>query len=140
MSHFVTVLIADKEEPFRQTLQRTLTQTEGIHVVGLANTAEEASTLTHILQPDVILLDVQLLEGESAPAETALLMAGKVLMLSEPGQEVRTLELLRMGARGFLVKGEGLLAKLSEAIRAIQRGEAILSPRLTNWLLGTISN
>jgi DNA-binding NarL/FixJ family response regulator len=45
---------------------------------------------------------------------------------------------LQLGARGFLARDELLLAKLPEAICAVQRGEAILSPRLTGWMLDTI--
>lgn len=48
------------------------------------------------------------------------------------------MQLLQLGARGCLVRDEGLLEKLPEAIRAVQRGETVLSPRLTGWILNTL--
>ena len=139
MMRFITVLIADNDEPFRQTLQYALTEVEGIHVVGLADTVRETMALARVLRPDVILLNVTLLGGnDGSVPEPDLFTAGKVLLLNEPGQEQRTLQTLRLGARGFLDKGDELLTKLAEAIRSVQRGEAILSPRLTGWMLDTI--
>ena len=139
MSHFVTVLIADNNEQFRQTLLQALVVAQGIHVVGLTDTVQEAVALTRVLLPDVILLNAALLDDERAPeADAELFETSKVLTLSEPGQEARTLQTLQLGARGFLVKGDELLTKLADAIRAVQRGEAILSPRLTGWMLDTI--
>lgn len=139
MMRFITVLIADKDEPFRRTLLQTLTEVEGIHVVGLADSVPDTLALARVLQPDVILLNVTLLDGSDGLApEANLFAAEKVLMLNESGQEQRTLQTLQLGARGFLDKGEELLTKVAEAIRSVQRGEAVLSPRLTGWMLDTI--
>ena len=54
------------------------------------------------------------------------------MRLERDGQ---TLQLLEAGARGSLVKNQELAAKLAEAIFSIQRGEAVLSPRLAGWML-----
>jgi DNA-binding NarL/FixJ family response regulator len=135
----VTVLIADNNEVFRQNLLQELTGAMGIHVVGLADTVQEATTLTQVLHPDVILLSVALLGSNGVVGSDAgLFTDGKVLILSEPGQEERTLQTLQLGARGFLIKDIGLLPKLPDAIRSVQRGDAILSPRLTGWMLDTL--
>ncbi len=136
MARLVTVLIADQEGPFRQSLHLDLSKTPGVHVMGLADTVREAAALTHLLQPDVVLLNMSLLnDGGPQAAGAELLQTGKVLLLSEPGQEAQTLQLLEAGARGSLVKNQELAAKLAEAIFSIQRGEAVLSPRLAGWML-----
>ncbi len=139
MPRFVTVLIVDNNELFRQNLLRELTESIGIHVVGLADSVQEAAALTQVLRPDVILLTLSMLgsNGLVGPA-AGLFSDGKVLVLTEPGQEERTLQMLQLGARGFLFNDVGLLPKLPEAIRSVQRGEAILSPRLTGWMLDTM--
>jgi DNA-binding NarL/FixJ family response regulator len=139
MFHFISVLIVANNEPFRQVLEHTLLEAESFHVVGLVDTVEEAVTLAGALQPDVVLLTTTLLNGNSKQAaEAGLFSNSKVLLVSEPGQEARLLPTLQLGARGFLARDELLLAKLPEAICAVQRGEAILSPRLTGWMLDTI--
>ena len=139
MTHFVTVLISDADEAFRQMVHQTLAMAEGVHVVGVTDCVNETLELAQLLQPDAILLNAALLNGDAArAAEAGLFTACKVLLVSEAGTEAHTLQLLQLGARGCLVKGEGLLEKLPEAIRTIQRGEAVLSPRLTGWMLDTL--
>jgi DNA-binding NarL/FixJ family response regulator len=139
--HFVTVLISDADEAFRQMLQQALMAAGDMHVVGLAGSVEETIELARLLRPDTILLNAALLHGDGAQAASAgLFTAGKVLLLSEAGAEASTLQWLRWGARGCVVKGEGMLEKLPVAIRAVYRGEAVLSPRLTGWMLDTLRN
>jgi DNA-binding NarL/FixJ family response regulator len=141
VTHFVAVLISDADEAFRQTLHQALVAADDLHVVGLADSVHETLELAQLLQPDTILLNAALLKGDGAQAASAgLFSAGKVLLVSEAGAEAHTLELLQLGARGCLVKGAGLLDKLPDAIRAIYRGEAVLSPRLTGWMLDTLRN
>jgi DNA-binding NarL/FixJ family response regulator len=106
-------------------------------VVGLANTVPEAAELTQLLCPDVVLLSTSLLGGNGAVGDDAGLFGKtKVLMLSEASQEMWTLQTLQRGARGFLLKSE--TAKVPAAIQSVQRGEAILTPRLTGWMLDTL--
>jgi DNA-binding NarL/FixJ family response regulator len=141
VTHFVAVLISDADGAFRRTLHQTLIAADDLQVVGLADTIKETIELAHLLQPDTILLNTALLMGEGAQAAWAdPFSAGKVLLVTEAGAETRTLQLLQWGARGCLVKGEGLLEKLPEAIRTVHRGEAVLSPRLTGWMLDTLRN
>jgi DNA-binding NarL/FixJ family response regulator len=138
---FVTVLISDADEVFRQRLCQALIAAGDLQVVGLADSVKQTIELAHRLRPDAILLNAALLNGDGAPAASAgLFTAAKVLLVSEAGLEARTLQLLRWGARGCLVKGEGLLEKLPDAIRTVCRGEAVLSPRLTGWMLDTLKN
>ena len=138
---FLEVLISDPDEAFRRTLHQSLTAAGDMHVVGLADSVEKTVELAHLLRPDTILLNTALLNGDGAQAASAgLFAAANVLLMCESGAEARTLLLLRWGAQGCLVKGEGLLEKLPDAIRAVYRGEAVLSPRLTGWMLDTLRN
>ncbi len=137
----VAVLISDADEASRQMLQQALLAAGDMHVIGLADSAEGTIELARLLRPDAILLNAALLQGEGAEAVSAkLFAAGKVLLLSEAGAEASTLQLLQLGARGCVVKGEELLKRLPDAIRAVHRGEAVLSPRLTGWMLDTLRN
>ena len=139
MLHFITVLIAVPDGAFRQTLHRSLTEAGSFRVVGLADSMEAGLAQTAALQPDVVLLATTLLNGSSQKAaEAGLFSTSKVLLVSEPGQEAGLLTTLQLGARGYLIRDEALLTKLPDAICAVQRGEAILSPRLAGWMLDTI--
>ncbi len=139
MAHFVKVLIVDQPDACRQNLRQRLEGTDGILVVGQADTFREGLLLARLFQPDVVLLGVRLWNGDGPLAPGGdLFQARKVLLLSERGQEAQTLQMLKWGAQGFLVKEDDLGAKLVEAIWAVQRGEAVLSPRLTGWMLNTV--
>jgi DNA-binding NarL/FixJ family response regulator len=138
---FVTVLIAEGEATFRQSAYQALVAAAGLHVVGVADSVSETIELARLLQPDAILLDAALLNGDGVQAaEAGLFMAGKVLLVAEAGAEASTLQLFQLGARGCLEKGDGWLEKLPEAIRAVHRGEAVLSPRLTGRILNTLQH
>ena len=139
MTHTVTVLISDADELSRQTLHQALVSAGALRVVGVAGSVQETIELAQRLHPDTILLNAALLNGDGVQAAKAgLFAAGKVLLLSEADAEAQTLHLLQLGAQGCLVKGAGLLEKLPEAICAVQLGEAVLSPRLTGWMLDTL--
>ena len=137
----VVVLISDADEASQQMLKQALLAAGDMDVAGLADSVEKTIELARLLRPDAILLNATLLHGEGAEAASAeLFAAGKVLLLSEAGAEASTLQLLRQGALGCVVKGEDLLERLPDAIRAVYRGEAVLSPRLTGWMLDTLRN
>jgi DNA-binding NarL/FixJ family response regulator len=139
VTRLITVLISDADEIFRQMQHQALAGARGLHVVGVADSVQETIELAQRLQPDTIVLNAALLNGNGAvAAEASLFLANKVLLLSEACVEAGTLPLLQLGARGCLVTDEGFLEKLPDAIRAVYRGEAVLSPRLTGWMLDTL--
>ena len=81
----VRVLVVDDQAPFRQAARAVVSVTEGFEVVGEAITGEEAVELAHSLEPDVVLMDVNLpgIDGMAAcraivadhPATTVLLLS-----------------------------------------------------------------
>ena len=56
----VRVLIVDDQEPFRRAMAAVVAATDGFEVVGSATTGEESLTATAELQPDLVLMDVNL--------------------------------------------------------------------------------
>jgi DNA-binding NarL/FixJ family response regulator len=59
----------------------------------------------------------------------------KVVVLGVRGQERLVLDAFRKGARGHLVRGESTPLEIVEAIRAVSRGDTVLSPRMAGWIL-----
>ena len=134
----IRILIADDHPVFRFGLKALLSGEAGIEVVGEATTGEEAVALAAQLRPSLILMDLNLPEGNGIEAtrrilqhrpETAILVVTMV-------EDESVFAALRAGARGYLLKGADSDETL-RAVRAVAHGEAIFSPasarRLTSF-------
>lgn len=87
--------------------------------------------------PDVVLMDVALRGGSGIVATARLLRAWPhllVIVLSMYDDAATVEQALRAGARGYVVKGRGLMT-LVEAIRVVSRGEVYLSPEVAGCVL-----
>jgi DNA-binding NarL/FixJ family response regulator len=114
----VRVLLADDHTMFRQGLKEMLATDERIEVVGEAENGQEAIVLARKLEPDVVLLDVEMpVMGAREALERMLELSPRpevviVTMYDDP-RLVR--ELLGLGASGYLVKN----ATIDELLRAV---------------------
>jgi DNA-binding NarL/FixJ family response regulator len=126
------ILIADDHRLFREGLRQICEVLGDFKVVGEAENGQAAVDLARRLNPDVILMDVQMpvLDGVQA---TSLIMednpAARVIILTMYRQDHYVFEALKAGARGYLLKdtdGQTLV----EAVRAAQRGEALIDPAM----------
>src|SRR6185436_14937669 len=112
--------------------------TTDLEVVGQAATGREAVELARATKPDVVVMDIRMpdLDGIVATKEiTAELEDVKVLILTTFEIDEYVFEALRAGASGFLGKSAEP-DELLDAIRAVHRGEALLSPAATRALIG----
>jgi DNA-binding NarL/FixJ family response regulator len=137
----IKVSILDDDDSFRQRACALLTAAGDIAVVGEAEDGQEAITLIRETQPDVVLLDI------SASRASSLQTVGqicelfpqiKIIVLDDDGEEQSALEAFRKGALGHLVKRKAQPAEIIEAIRAVVRGRAILSPGVAGRILDEI--
>ena len=135
----IRVLIADDHPVFRYGL-RALLQTEAmsIEVVGEAATGEEVVALATQVSPEVILMDVNMPGLNGIEATRRILSATPqvgILMLTMFDDDESVFAAIRLGARGYLLKGaEG--EETLRAIRAVSQGEAIFSPTIARRLMG----
>jgi len=131
------VLIADDHPVFRDGLRALLDAAPDLILVGEAATGEEAGALAGTLQPDVILMDIQMPGMNGIEATRAILHASPhigVLVVTMFEDDNSVFAAMRAGARGYLLKG----AKYDEilrAIRAVGNGEAIFSPAIAARLI-----
>lgn len=124
----ITVMLVDDHALVRSAVRQALTAGD-ITVVGEASTAEEALLLAPDLQPDVLLLDLNLpgtsglgLLRELAPR----LPRTKIVMLTISDDRRDLLDAVRHGAAGYLTKDLSPDA-LQRAVRGIRSGDLAMS-------------
>ena len=133
----IRVLIADDHPLFRNGVRALLAATADLEPVGVAKTGAEAVTLAQSLQPDVILMDLQMpdLDGVSATRRVVATSPHiRVLVVTMFEDELSVFTALRAGARGYVLK-DADEEELLRAIRAVSRDEAIFSPAIARRVL-----
>jgi DNA-binding NarL/FixJ family response regulator len=124
MSGQLRVLIADDHPIFREGLSMLLATEEGVEVVGEAATTSEAVAAAAALQPDVVLLDVDMPEAGGLAVLPDLVQAApsaRVVMLTMMDDDDTLAEALRAGAHGYLLKGVGRV-EVAAALRSVAAG------------------
>ncbi|MCX6602274.1 MAG: response regulator transcription factor [Acidobacteria bacterium] len=133
----IRVLLADDHKILRQGVQMLIDAQVDMEVVGEAKTGREAIEAARTLQPDVVVMDISMpdLNGIEGTRQICDELTGtKVLALSMHKDSVYVREILRAGARGYLVK-DSEDDDLVRAIRSVHRGEAFLSPAISDAVL-----
>ena len=118
------VVLVEDHAVYRSLLRATLSASPGIEVVGEGETGAEAIRLATTLQPDVIVLDVEM-NGALDGVDAALALAPtpcRVLAYSAHDDPVMVCHLRRAGADGYLSKGQPV-DRVVEAVRAVARGD-----------------
>lgn len=139
----ITVLLADDQHLVRAGFRALLEAEDGIDVVGEAATGREAVELATRLQPDVVLMDIRMPDGDGLWATEQIVrdqaLAGTHIVI------VTTFELdeyvaqaITAGASGFLVKDTEPV-DLIRAVRVAAAGDALLSPGVTRRLLERVA-
>ena len=108
-----------------------------MEVVGEAANGREAIALAGELKPDVVIMDVAMPELNGIEATRRISESdphARVLALSMHKDSVYVREVLRAGARGYLLKDSGP-NDLVSAVRAVARGEGYLSPGVSDAVL-----
>ncbi len=137
----IRVLIAEDQTLMRQGLRTILELSEGFTVVGEAVDGQQAVEHALALQPDVVLMDVQMPEmnGVEATAQiTRALPATRVILLTTFDYDEYIFEGIKAGARGYLLKDMST-AELLGAIRRIHEGESIVQPSVAARLIAEFS-
>ncbi|HSK89818.1 MAG TPA: response regulator transcription factor, partial [Euzebyales bacterium] len=128
-----TVVIADDQELIRAGLRTVLQNQAGVAVLGEAADGLQAVAAAEVLDPDVVLMDVQMPVMDGITATRELAIRGdrpRVLVLTTFDLDEYVFEALRAGASGFLLK-DSTPARLVTAIDAVAAGDSLFAPTLT---------
>ena len=131
------VLIVDDHPVVRMGLRALIEQTGRYEVVDEAGTPAEAMQAALRARPDIMVLDL-MLGGRSGADLVAQCLAAvpalNILVLSQHDEALHAERVLKAGARGYLMKGAELEGVV-QALDALQRGEIVLSPRMSTRVL-----
>jgi DNA-binding NarL/FixJ family response regulator len=136
----IRILLVDDEQLVRAGLRLILDAEPGLEVVGEAGDGREGVELTRRLDPDVVLMDIQMpgVNGLEATREIVALGrddSSRVVILTTFDLDEYVYEALRAGASGFLLKRTPA-ADLVAGVRVVAAGEALLAPSVTRRLIG----
>ncbi|MCI2418888.1 response regulator transcription factor [Saccharopolyspora sp. K220] len=135
----IRVLIADDQELVRAGFRMILESQDDIEVVADVANGIDAVRVAREKRPDVCLMDIRMpgIDGLEATKQLAgpdVAEPVKVVVVTTFDLDEYVERALRNGASGFLLKDAGPTLLL-EAIRAAQRGDALVSPQITVRLL-----
>ena len=134
----IRILIADDHPLFRDGLRALLESVSDMQVIGEAATGDEALTQAHVLQPDVILMDLKMPGMNGIEATRRILHTSphiRILVVTMFEDDDSVFAAIRAGARGYLLKG-AVQEETLRAIRAVAHGEAIFAPAVAEHLMG----
>jgi DNA-binding NarL/FixJ family response regulator len=129
--------LADDHAVVRQGFRMILSAHPDLEIVGEAGNGREAVELAATLRPDVVVMDVAMPELNGIEATRRLTADNphiRVVALSMHKDSVYVREILRAGARGYLLK-DSVADDLVAAVRAVAAGEGYLSPGVSNAVL-----
>jgi DNA-binding NarL/FixJ family response regulator len=137
----IRVLLVDDHPVVRRGLASLLSTLAGVEVVAQAGTGEEALREVALSRPHVAVMDLRM-PGMDGVETTRRIVRDypetAVLVLTMFDDDIQVAEVLRAGARGYLVKGAEQ-DEIERAVRAIANGDAIFGSTVAARVLSGLT-
>ncbi len=137
MSEALRILLADDHPLFRRGLRAAIDGDASFEIVAEAENGDEAVELALELQPDVVVMDVQMPGRSGIEATRAIVRQSPhvgVLVVTMFEDDDSVFAAMRAGARGYLLKGADH-DEIARAVRAVASGDAIFGPSIAIRLM-----
>lgn len=137
MNETTQILIADDHTLFREGLKALFGSLPDTAVIGEATTGTEAILQAEKLQPDVVLMDIQMPDMNGIEATRRIVQTSPhigVIIVTMFEDDESLFAAMRAGARGYVLKGADQ-DEMLRAIRAVARGEALFGPAVAARLM-----
>ncbi len=138
----ITVFIVDDHKVFRQGIKSLIDFEEDIEVIGTAGSIQEFMEDILKQEPDIILMDITLKNGEGIEAAKWVLdkkPTCKVLIFSMHQEDKYVKKVLASGAHGYLLKDAGT-KEMMKAIRTVYNGENFYSHTIMQSIVNQLMN
>lgn len=138
----INVLLVDDHEMVRLGVSSYLSIQEDIEVIGEAENGKIGYEKALSLRPDVILMDLVMDEMDGIEATKAILAdwpEAKIIIVTSFIDDEKVYPAIEAGAAGYLLK-TSTAHEIADAIRATQRGERVLEPKVTTKMMDRLTN
>ncbi|MCI0396374.1 MAG: response regulator transcription factor [Chloroflexi bacterium] len=132
MSEAIRILIADDHTLFREGLRALFQSLPDTEVVGEADNGAAAVAQAEQIQPDVVLMDIQMPGDNGIEATRQIVRTSPhvgVIIVTMFEDDDSVFAAMRAGARGYVLKGAGQ-EEMVRVIQAVARGEALFGPAI----------
>jgi len=142
MEDQIQILAVDDHTLFREGISALLSSIPDMVVVGEASSGEEAIVKAGELQPDIVLMDIQMPGVNGIEATRRILQTSPnigVIVITMYQDDDSVFAAMRAGARGYILKGADQ-EEMLRAIRAVSSGEALFGPTIATRLMEFFSS
>ena len=130
----IKLLIADDHKMFRQGLRMLFEMETDIKVVGEARDGLEVQEMAETLEPDIILMDINM-PGADGVEATRRILANRpdqaIIILTMFREDEHVFQAIKAGARGYVLKDADSV-DVTKAIRTVAAGGSVLDTALTS--------
>jgi two-component system invasion response regulator UvrY len=135
----IKLLIVDDHKLIREGLEELLKNEESIIIAGKADSGQAAIELSKDIQPDVVLMDIQMPGMDGLETTKNLLFIKhdlKVLALTACSSDVISIRFIQEGGMGYLTKNAEV-SEILDAIQSVYAGKRYISPSITQKIAET---
>ena len=136
----IKILIADDHPLMRQGLRVLVQAQSDMVLVGEVSDGEQAVKQTLALQPDIVIMDLQMPVKDGLEATREITQSGssaQIIILTSFSDDDKVYAAIKAGAMGFLLK-DASAEYMLDAIHMVQRGESVLHPTIARKLMQDI--